>query len=139
MSMREKVLKLSLKREEGWLYYVDKKGNVARKPMMRGFGSYDRSSSEVLNKAEIHREQGWLYYVDEDGDVARVQMVGAATAARVDDEQPVAHKPTSEVKRAGASSSKAKSHAKASSKTKSRFATSKTKPSAKKKTKAKKR
>ncbi len=74
--MTEKIVKTGIRREEGWLYYIDKKGNVARTRMMRGFPEQQRGSAEILVKTELNRENGWLYYIDKDGDVARVKMVG---------------------------------------------------------------
>jgi len=34
--MAEKVCKCGVKREDGWLYYVDKQGDVSRVKMARG-------------------------------------------------------------------------------------------------------
>jgi len=34
--MAEKVVKVGIKRESGYLYFLDKKGNVARAKMARG-------------------------------------------------------------------------------------------------------
>jgi hypothetical protein len=34
--MPEKVAKIGIKREEGWLYYIDKQGDVSRAKMSRG-------------------------------------------------------------------------------------------------------
>jgi hypothetical protein len=34
--MAEKLLKVGLKREKGYLYYIDKKGNLAKAKMARG-------------------------------------------------------------------------------------------------------
>ena len=44
--MGQKVFKSGIKRESGWLYYLDKKGNVARAKMARGGskGTWRRSS-----------------------------------------------------------------------------------------------
>ncbi len=34
--MAKKVARVGIKKEKGYLYFVDKKGNVARVPMARG-------------------------------------------------------------------------------------------------------
>ena len=34
--MAEKVVKVGIKREEGWLYFIDKKGDISRVRMARG-------------------------------------------------------------------------------------------------------
>jgi len=75
MSANEKIMKAGIVREEGWLYFVDKKGNVARSKMMKGFGSHSRGSTEIIAKTELKRESGWLYYIDKEGDISRVKMV----------------------------------------------------------------
>jgi hypothetical protein len=36
--MAEKIVKCGVKREEGYLYFLDKQGDVARVPMARGRG-----------------------------------------------------------------------------------------------------
>jgi len=41
--MAEKVEKVGVKKEKGYLYFVDKKGNVSRAKMVRG-GSKKKSS-----------------------------------------------------------------------------------------------
>lgn len=34
--MKEKVAKVGIKKESGWLYFVDKKGDISRAKMQRG-------------------------------------------------------------------------------------------------------
>jgi len=34
--MAEKVMKCGIKKQKGWLYFVDKKGDVSRAKMARG-------------------------------------------------------------------------------------------------------
>ena len=57
------VVKTGVKRQDGWLYYVDKKGNVARVNMKRKGKPY-KKKTEVLAKTEIKRQKGYLYYLD---------------------------------------------------------------------------
>ncbi len=60
--MAEKVLKVGLKREKGYLYYIDKKGNLARAKMARG--GKKGGSPKVLEKTGIKRAKGYLYFID---------------------------------------------------------------------------
>lgn len=71
--MAEVVAKTGIKRAEGYLYYVDKKGDVARVKMARG--GKKGGKPEVVAKAGIKKEDGYLYFVDKNGNVARAKMV----------------------------------------------------------------
>jgi hypothetical protein len=70
--MAEKVKTTGVKKESGFLYYLDKNGNVARSKMARG--GEKGGNAEVVNNAGVAREKGWLYFIDKDGDVARAKM-----------------------------------------------------------------
>lgn len=71
----EKMYIAGVKREQGWLYYLDKNCNVARSPMVRG-GQRKRAGDKptVIVKTDIKREDGYLYFIDKDGDVARTPL-----------------------------------------------------------------
>lgn len=71
--MAEKVASAGVKREEGYLYFVDKNGNIARTQMARG-RKKGKSKQEVVSKTGITRESGYLYFVDKNGDVSRSKM-----------------------------------------------------------------
>ncbi len=71
--MAEKVVKAGVKRAEGYLYFVDKGGNIARTKMARG-RKKGKSTQEVVSKTAVKRESGFLYFVDKDGDVGRTKM-----------------------------------------------------------------
>ena len=60
--MAEKIAKAGVKREKGWLYYLDKQGDVSRAKMARG-GSHSRSKPEKIAKTGVKREEGYLYFV----------------------------------------------------------------------------
>jgi hypothetical protein len=62
-----------VKREAGWLYYVDKKGNVARVNMKRAGKPY-KKRIETLVKTGIKRKEGCLYYIDKKGNVCEARM-----------------------------------------------------------------
>ena len=70
----EVLLKIGIKREPGWLYYLDKQGNAARTPMARRDGTAVEGNTEVLSRNEVKREKGYLYFIDKNGDVARSPM-----------------------------------------------------------------
>ena len=58
------VAKTGIKREKGWLYYLDKKGDVSRARMARGGGKVPRGKkNEKVEKCGIEREEGFLYFI----------------------------------------------------------------------------
>ena len=70
--MAEKVELTGVKKVSGFLYYLDKKGNVSRSKMARGASK--GGSAEEIAKAGVSRASGWLYFIDKDGDVSRAKM-----------------------------------------------------------------
>ena len=56
--MAEKVAKLGVKREEGYLYFIDKNGDVSRAAMARG-GKKGGKASKVA-KAGVTKMQQWV-------------------------------------------------------------------------------
>jgi hypothetical protein len=70
--MAEKVKKVSVKKEKGFLYYLGKDGNVWRSKMARA-GKGGGNATKVKD-AGVKREEGYLYFIDKDGDVARAKM-----------------------------------------------------------------
>ena len=75
--MGEKVQKVGVKREEGFLYYIDKGGDVSRAKMARG--GKKGGKPQKVTKVGVKKEAGFLYYLDKAGDVARAKMVNAKT------------------------------------------------------------
>ncbi len=71
--MAEKVVKAGVKRESGWLYFLDKQGDVSRTKMARG-GSKGKSRPEKIARVGVKREDGYLYFIDRLGDVSRSAM-----------------------------------------------------------------
>jgi hypothetical protein len=72
--MAEVLVKCGVKRAPGYLYFIDKKGNVARAKMARGRKKAGKVKQEVLVKCGVKRQEGWLYFLDKKGNVARVKM-----------------------------------------------------------------
>lgn len=70
--MATKVKKVGIKRKAGYLYYVDKKGDVSMAKMARG-GKKGGSPQKVA-KAGIKRKAGYLYFIDKQGDISMAKM-----------------------------------------------------------------
>ena len=60
--MAEKVAKVGVKKQAGYLYFVDKKGNVGR------------AKGEVVAKAGVKKKSGYLYFIDKSGDISCAKM-----------------------------------------------------------------
>ena len=71
--MGETICKCGVKRQDGFLYFVDKGGNCARVNMKRPGKPY-KKKMEVMHKCGIKREKGYLYYVDKKGNVSKAKM-----------------------------------------------------------------
>ena len=71
--MAEKLCDCGIKRESGYLYFVDKKGNAARVRMARA-GEKTSKKQEVVHECGIKREDGFLYFIDKKGNASRAKM-----------------------------------------------------------------
>lgn len=71
--MAEKVAKVGVRKEKGYLYFVDKKGDVSRAKMARG-RKKGKAKIEKVAKAGVRKQAGYLYFVDSKGDVSRAKM-----------------------------------------------------------------
>ena len=70
--MAEKVAKVGIKREKGYLYYIDKQGDVSCAKMARG--AKKGGSPKKVAKVGIKRKEGYLYFLDKKGDVSAAKM-----------------------------------------------------------------
>jgi len=70
--MAEKVAKVGVKRQKGYLYYLDKQGDVSCAKMARG-GKKGGSPKKVA-KCGVKRKEGYLYFIDKRGDVSCAKM-----------------------------------------------------------------
>ena len=70
--MAQIVEKLGIKREAGYLYYIDKDGDVGKVQMARG-GKKGKKASKV-EKVGIKKEKGYLYFLDKNGHISRAKM-----------------------------------------------------------------
>ena len=71
--MAQKIAKAGIKRQKGYLYYLDKQGDISRAKMARGGSKGGRP--EKVKKVGVKREEGFLYFIDKQGDVSRAKMV----------------------------------------------------------------
>ncbi len=69
--MYEKVQKLSVKREPGWLYYVKGADLLRKRTGVPG------AAEELVAKGKFVREEGYLYTLDAEGDIARAKLRAA--------------------------------------------------------------
>jgi hypothetical protein len=72
--MAEKVAKVGVKKQVGYLYFVDKQGDVSRAKMSRGGRKKGKQKAEKVAKAGVNKQKGYLYFVDRNGDVSRAKM-----------------------------------------------------------------
>src|SRR3989344_1824982 len=67
----KKDSRVGVTRESGYLYFVDKAGDVSRAPMKK---SGKKGGVQKVEKAGVRKRSGFMYYVDRDGDVCEVAM-----------------------------------------------------------------
>lgn len=72
--MAEKVAKVGVRKVGGFLYFVDKQGDVSRAKMARGRKKGKGSRPEKVAKAGVRKASGYLYFVDKSGDISRAKM-----------------------------------------------------------------
>ena len=72
--MAEKVAKVGVKREKGYLYFLNKKGDVSRAKMARG-KKRSGGKIQVVAKVGVKKKSGYLYFIDKSGDVSMAKMV----------------------------------------------------------------
>jgi len=72
--MAEIVAKSGVKKDVGYLYFVDKQGNVARAKMSRAGRKKGKVKKEVVSKTGVKKEKGYLYFIDKKGNVCKAKM-----------------------------------------------------------------
>ncbi len=72
--MAEVVAKAGVKKQSGYLYFIDKKGDVARAKMSRKGRKKGKVKVEAVAKVGVKKQKGYLYFVDKKGNVARAKM-----------------------------------------------------------------
>ena len=76
--MSQKIAKIGVKRQHGYLYFVDKQGDVSRTQMALGKKrgkAVITVKKEKVAKVGLKKESGFLYFIDKQGDVSRAKMV----------------------------------------------------------------
>ena len=71
--MAMKVAKVGVKKVKGYLYFVDKKGDVSRAKMARG--KKKGGKPEKVAKVGVAKKVGYLYFIDKKGDISCAKMV----------------------------------------------------------------
>ena len=71
--MAKVVAKVGIVREPGYLYFVDKNGNVARAKASVG-GKKGGGKIQVVEKVGVKKQKGCMYFVDKKGNIAEVKM-----------------------------------------------------------------
>lgn len=72
--MAEQVAKVGVKKAAGYLYFVDKQGDVSRAKMARGRKKGKAGKPEKVAKAGVKKQSGYLYFVDSRGNISRAKM-----------------------------------------------------------------
>jgi hypothetical protein len=72
--MAKKVAKVGVKKEAGYLYFVDKSGDVSCAKMARGKNKKGGATKKVA-KVGVKKESGFLYFIDKEGDISCAKMV----------------------------------------------------------------
>ena len=75
--MAEKLVKLGIKRQKGYLYFIDKKGDVSCAKMARG--KKRGGGPKKVAKCGIKKKKGYLYFIDKKGDVSCAKMKRGGT------------------------------------------------------------
>jgi hypothetical protein len=70
--MAQKLMKVGVKRQKGYLYYVDKQGDISCAIMARG--KKKGGKPKKVTKCGIKRKEGYLYFVDKQGDISCAKM-----------------------------------------------------------------
>jgi len=73
--MGQKVVKAGVDKKDGYLYFIDKQGDVSRAKMARGGKKGGKTKPEKVAKVGVKKEKGYLYFLDKQGDVSRAKMV----------------------------------------------------------------
>ena len=73
----KKVAKVGVKKEKGYLYFVDKRGDVSCAKMARG--NKKGGAPKKVAKVGIKKQAGYLYFIDKQGDISCAKMVRGGT------------------------------------------------------------
>lgn len=68
----QKEATVGVTKERGYLYFVDKQGDVSRCKMARG--GQQTGTPEKVATAGVQKQRGHLYFVDKQGDISSSMM-----------------------------------------------------------------
>lgn len=71
--MAQLVAKVGIKRKEGYLYFIDKHGDVSCAKMARG--KKKGGKPQKVAKVGVKKQKGYLYFLDKKGNVSCAKMV----------------------------------------------------------------
>lgn len=71
--MAQKVAKVGVKRQKGFLYFIDKHGDVSCAVMARG--KKKGGKPKKVAKVGISKKVGYLYFLDKQGDISCAKLV----------------------------------------------------------------
>ncbi len=71
--MAQKVAKVGVKRQKGFLYFIDKNGDVSCAVMARG--KKKGGKPKKVAKVGIDKKDGYLYFLDKQGDISCAKLV----------------------------------------------------------------
>lgn len=101
--MAQVVANTGIKREKGWLYYLDKSGDISRAPMAQGGGKKPKGArNQKVVKVGVEKKPGYLYFIDKKGNVAMAQLVrrkAGKKTARPTAKKTATRKPAAQAKR----------------------------------------
>ena len=106
--MAEKVAKLNIKRETGYLYFL-RGTEVWKTPMKRAGQASPAGKAEKVANGSFNREEGYLYFLDSHGDVSRAKRAvgGQKRKKTKTDKKPVTKKAAPAAKKAVPAAKKA--------------------------------
>ena len=64
--MAQKLVKVGVKRQKGYLYFIDKRGDVSCAKMARG--NKKGGKPKKVAKVGLKKKKGFLYFLDKTGD-----------------------------------------------------------------------
>ena len=73
----KKVAKVGVKKQKGYLYFVDKRGDVSCAKMARG--NKTGGAPKKVAKVGVKKQAGYLYFIDKRGDISCAKMVRGGT------------------------------------------------------------
>lgn len=68
------VAKVGVRKKPGFLYFVDKRGDVACAPMSRKGRKKGKVKVTTVAKVGVKKQKGYLYFIDSKGNISRAKM-----------------------------------------------------------------